>query len=99
MNSKLGEEQKKKKGHHVRRSPNFDSNLDTKQKKGQNNNGVMLGLGRVLVLPYYSAEYSDSTRHIPTKDHDLCYYCYITMDELLNPEIDERLVLYECTFV
>ena len=31
MNSKLGEEQKK--GHHVRRSPNFDSNLDIKQKK------------------------------------------------------------------
>ena len=32
MNSKLGEEQKKK-GHHVRRSPNFDPNSDKKQKK------------------------------------------------------------------
>ena len=31
VNSKLGEEQKK--GNHVRRSPNFDLNLDTKQKK------------------------------------------------------------------
>ena len=26
----------------------------------------MLGLSRVRVMPYYSAEYSDSTRHIPT---------------------------------
>ena len=42
MNSKLGEERKKK-GHHVRRSPNFDSNSDTKQKKGQNDNGLILG--------------------------------------------------------
>ena len=34
MNSKFGEEQTKKKtGHHVRRSPNFDSNSDKKQKK------------------------------------------------------------------
>ena len=34
LNSKLGEEQKKKKkGHHVRRSPNFDPNWDKKQKK------------------------------------------------------------------
>ena len=35
MNSKLGEEQKKKKkekAHRVRRSPNFDSNSDKKQK-------------------------------------------------------------------
>ena len=31
MNSKLGEEQKKK-GHHVRRSPNFDPNSDKKQR-------------------------------------------------------------------
>ena len=35
-NSKSGEEQKK--GHHVRRSPNFDLNSDTEQKKGQNDN-------------------------------------------------------------
>ena len=41
MNSKLGEEQKK--GHHGRRSPNFDSNSDAKQKKGQNDNGLTLG--------------------------------------------------------
>ena len=59
MNLKLGEEQKK--GHHVCRSFNFDSNSDKKQKKGQNDNGLILG----LVMPYYSAECSDSTRHIP----------------------------------
>ena len=41
INSKLGEEQKKR--HHVRRSPNFDSNSDLKQKKGQNDNGLILG--------------------------------------------------------
>ena len=42
MNSKLGEEQKKK-VHHVRRSPTFGSNSDTKQKKNQNDNGLILG--------------------------------------------------------
>ena len=63
-NLKLGEEQKKmKKGHHIRRSPNFVSNSDKKQKKGQNDNGLILGL-----MPYYSAEYSDSTRHISTSE-------------------------------
>ena len=31
MNSKSGEEQKK--GHHVRKSPNFDSKLGAEQKK------------------------------------------------------------------
>ena len=82
MDSKLGEEQKKKKGHHVRRSSNFDPNSDKKQKKGQKDNGLILGrvsintrtrpsnvllLGRVM--SYYSAEYSDSTRHIPTFVH------------------------------
>ena len=47
MNSKLGED--KKKGHHVRKSPNFDSNSVKKQKKkGQNDNGLILG--RVLRL-------------------------------------------------
>ena len=25
---------------------------------------------------------------------ELCYYYYIAMEELLNPEIDERLVLH-----
>ena len=43
MDSKLGEEQKKKKGHHVRRSPNFNPNSYVKQKKGQNDNGLILG--------------------------------------------------------
>ena len=44
MNSKLGEEQKKKKkDHHVRRSPIFDSKSDKKQKKGQNDNSLILG--------------------------------------------------------
>ena len=65
---------KKKKDHHVRGIPNFDPKSDKKQKKGQNDNGLilarvsinrLLGLGRVRVMPYYSAEYSDSTRHIP----------------------------------
>ena len=41
MNSKLGEEQKK--GHHVRRSPKFDPNSDKMHKKGQNDNGLILG--------------------------------------------------------
>ena len=45
MNSKSGEEQKK--GHHVRRSPNFDSNSDKWQKKGQNDN----------TLKYYALKY------------------------------------------
>ena len=74
MNSNLGEEQKK--GHRVRRSPNFGSNSDKKQKKGQkgqNDNGLILG--RVSInartrpsnaLLLDSAEYSDWTRHIPT---------------------------------
>ena len=45
MNSTLGEEQKKKKkkGHHVCRSSNFDPNSDKKPKKGQNDNGIILG--------------------------------------------------------
>ena len=69
MNSKLGEEQRKK-GHHVRRSPNLDSNSDKKQKKGQNDNGVILGRVSINTRPNPSnasllAEYSDSIRHIP----------------------------------
>ena len=55
MNSKLGEQQKKK-GRHVRRSRNFDSNSDKKQNKGQNDNGLILG--RVSI--------NTRTRHIPT---------------------------------
>ena len=42
INSKSGVEQKKK-GNHVSRSPNFDSNSITKQKKGQNDNGLIFG--------------------------------------------------------
>ena len=52
MDSKLGEEQKKK-GHLVRRSPNFDPNSDKKQKKVK------------TIMSYFSAKYSDSTRLIP----------------------------------
>ena len=43
MNSKSGEEQKKKKDHHVRRSPIFDSKSNKKQKKGHSDNGLILG--------------------------------------------------------
>ena len=55
MNSKSGEEQKK--GHHVRKSTNFDSKSGAEQKKSQNDNTLMLGrvsinslfgLGRVM---------------------------------------------------
>ena len=41
MNSKSGEEQKK--GHHFRKSTNFDSKSGTEQKKVQNDNALMLG--------------------------------------------------------
>ena len=41
MNSKSSEEQEK--GHHVRKSPNFDSKSGAEQKKGQNKNASMLG--------------------------------------------------------
>ena len=58
-----------KKGLHVRRSPNFDPNSDKKQKKGQNDNGLILG--RVQVMPYYSAEYSKSTRHNSKPKHNM----------------------------
>ena len=60
MNSKLGEEQKKK-GYYVRRSPNFDSNSDTKHKKGQNDNGLILRPSPSNALLF--GRYSDSTRH------------------------------------
>ena len=49
MNPNLGEEQKK--GHHVRKSPNFDSNSDSKQKKGQNDNGLILGRVSINTRP------------------------------------------------
>ena len=71
MNSKFRKEQKIKikKGHHVHRSSNFDPNSDKRQKKGQNDDGlIQLILGRVRVMPYYSAAYLDSTRHIPSCD-------------------------------
>ena len=41
MNSKSGDEQKK--GYHVRKSPNFDSKSEAEQKKGHNDNALMLG--------------------------------------------------------
>ena len=44
-NAKSGEEQRKK-GHHVRRSPNFDSNSATEQKKVQNNDALILAQNR-----------------------------------------------------
>ena len=75
MNSKLGEEQKK--SHHVRRSPNFDQNSDKKQKKGQNYYGLILG--RELIMPYYSAEYSDSTRHISSTQHQQNQHFYFLL--------------------
>ena len=37
------------------------------------------------------SSHSNVTRAAAT-DHELCYYFYITIDELLNPESDERLV-------
>ena len=49
----------KKKGHHVRRSPNFDLNLDTEQKKCQNDNALILGRVSINIRP---------TRHIPSAD-------------------------------
>ena len=50
MNSKSGEEQKK--GHHVRKSPNFDSTSGAEQKKGQNDNALILGRVRGLDLAH-----------------------------------------------
>ena len=50
MNSKSGEEQKKK-GHHVRRSPNFDSNSATEQTQGQNDDASMLGRVSINTRP------------------------------------------------
>ena len=32
-------------------------------------------------------------------DHELCYYYYITMQELVNPETDERLILCDTRVV
>ena len=61
INSKLGEEQKKKVITSVK-VPISTQIRNKKKKKGQNDNGLILG--RVRVMPYYSAEYSDSTRHI-----------------------------------
>ena len=54
MNSKSGEEQKK--GHHLRKSPNFESKSGAEQKKGQNDNALILGrvLGLDLAHSYWS---------------------------------------------
>ena len=32
-------------------------------------------------------------------DHEFCYYYYITMEELVNPEIDKRLILCDTRVV
>ena len=89
MNSKLGEEQKKK-DHHVRRSPIFDSKSDKKQKKGQNDNSLILGrvsintrpspsnallLGRVLGLDS-AHPYIDSAVIIAYSFVLLCIHCW-----------------------
>ena len=49
MNSKSGEEQKK--GHRVRTNPNFDSNSDTEQKRGQNDDVLALGQVSIITRP------------------------------------------------
>ena len=51
-------------------------------------------LSAILRNPFY-CKASQGLNEAAT-DHELCYYYYITMDELLNPETDERLVLYVC---
>ena len=93
MNPKSGEEQKK--GHHVSKSPNFDSKSDAEQKKGQNDNALMLGrvsiptrtrasnaliLGRVLGL--------DSA-------HPFWPYCKLKLCIILACQCKEKL---RCTF-
>ena len=58
LNSKLGEEQKKKKKVIKSVEVPISTQIRLKsKKKGQSVNGLILGLGRVM--PYYSAEYSD----------------------------------------
>ena len=32
-------------------------------------------------------------------DHELCYYYFITMEELVNPETDKRLILCDTRVV
>ena len=40
---------------------------------------------------------NSSTNYIEAAtEYELCHYCYITMNELLNPETDEKLVLCVC---
>ena len=48
MDSKSGEEQKR--GHYVRKSPNFESKSGAEQKKGQNDNALMLGRVSIIIL-------------------------------------------------
>ena len=57
MNSKLGEAQKKKKKVITSVEVLISTLIRIKSKKGQNDNGLILG--RVRVMPYYSAESSD----------------------------------------
>ena len=72
MNSKLGEEQKKKVITSV--EVLISTQIRIQSKKGQNDNGLILGrvsintrTRQVRVMRYYSTEYSDSTRHIPIR--------------------------------
>ena len=45
--------------------------------------------------PYY-CKASQAALNEAATDHELCYYYYITMNELLNPETDERLCTDVC---
>ena len=68
MNSKLGEEQKKNNRKVITFVEVLISTqiLDNKQKEGQNDNGLIPYSAEYQLMPYYSAEYSNSTLHIPT---------------------------------
>ena len=93
INSKSVEEQKK--GHYVRKSPNFDSKSGAEQKKVQNDNALMLGrvsintrtrpsnaliLGRVLGL---------------NSAHPYWPYCKLKLCIILACQCKEKL---RCTF-
>ena len=71
-NSKLDEEQQKKVITSVEVLISTQSRIKSKKKikmimgEFSAEYQLMLGLDRVRVMPYYSAEYSDSTRHIPS---------------------------------
>ena len=88
MNSKSGEEQKK--GHHVRKSTNFDSKFGAEQKKVQSDNALMLG--RVSI----------NTRTRPSikvlgldSAHPYWPYCKLKLCIILACQCKEKL---RCTF-